>query len=89
MSILELVHILLEDKLNREYSDTIDIRFTREQAKELYETIHRRLMLDKNAQWKVVMGELSKSYICNGCGAYSEYAYDYCPYCGKRMTLGE
>ena len=48
MSILELVHILLEDKLNRELSDTIDIRFTREQANELYETIHRRLMLDKN-----------------------------------------
>ena len=50
MSILELVHILLEDKLNRGYSDTIDIMFTREQAKELYETIHRIITYDNNVK---------------------------------------
>ena len=48
MNILELVHILLEDKLNMGYSDTIDIRFTWEQAKELYETIHRIITYDNN-----------------------------------------
>ena len=48
MNILELVHRLLEDKLNRGCEDFIDIRFTRDQAKELYETIHRIITWDKN-----------------------------------------
>ena len=48
MTILEILHVLLKDKLNRGSSDYIDIRFTRQQAMELYDTIHRIITYNKN-----------------------------------------
>lgn len=48
MTILEILHVLLKDKLNRGYSDYIDIRFTRQQAMELYDTIHRIITYNNN-----------------------------------------
>lgn len=48
MTILKIVYVLLEDKLSRGYSDYIDIRFTREQAKEFFYTIHRIITYNNN-----------------------------------------
>ena len=48
MSILEMAEIVLTEKLERTYTDTIDIRLTREQALDLCETIHRIVTYEKN-----------------------------------------
>lgn len=48
MTILKIVYVLLKDKLNRGYSDYIDIRFTREQAEDLFGTIHRIITYNNN-----------------------------------------
>ena len=48
MSILKIFYALLKDKLDRGYSDYIDIRLTRQQAMELYDTIHRIITYNKN-----------------------------------------
>jgi len=75
MSILEMVDILLEDKLNRGYSDSIDIRFTREQAKELYEAIHRIITYDKNMEKQPIIyinGDMTANNI-NGAMSLDNY----------------
>jgi len=48
MDIFVMMDMLLEDKLNRNYADTIDIRFTREQAEALYDRIHRIVKWNEN-----------------------------------------
>lgn len=48
MSILKMIEVILSDKLERSYADFIDIRLSREQARELRDTIHRIITYEKN-----------------------------------------
>lgn len=47
MDILKMLHVYLEDKLTRSPEDFIDIRLSRQQAKETYYAIEKCLTLSK------------------------------------------
>lgn len=48
MTMFELMDVILEEKLKNTCSDVIDIKLTRDQAKELYGMIHRIVTFNKN-----------------------------------------
>lgn len=48
MDIFEIMHFILENKVNRGIEDFVDIRLSREQAWELYDRIHRIITYEKN-----------------------------------------
>ena len=57
MSIFDLMHGYLQDKLERCHEDYIDIRLSREQANELYGMLHRIVMFNRNMNKSCEGGE--------------------------------
>ena len=52
MTMFDVLDYILEDKLERCKEDVIDVRFTRDQAEELYGMVHRIVTYDKNMSKK-------------------------------------
>lgn len=77
MSIFDVVHCLLESKLERCHEDYIDIRLDREQANELYGMLHRIVMFNRN---------MNKS--CEDCKYYGEDLHGaHCRFCKDRESF--